>query len=185
MPWNEVSVMDQRREFVRLALQEGANRRELCRRFGISPDIGYKWLARWQAGDGELPLIARQQEAIGQQRVISQISGMRLLGIAHRPCAGRCLWSPAPDWAFPVTDKVQPLSTHEGELKPPPGSTKSYTRTHIDDLSSPPDWEFAHCHLSNPRTSFSEIVYLLWYSDQSNFFRVFVRWFGESPGWRN
>ena len=23
MPWNEVSVMDQRREFVRLALQEG------------------------------------------------------------------------------------------------------------------------------------------------------------------
>ncbi|MDX0275280.1 helix-turn-helix domain-containing protein, partial [Sinorhizobium meliloti] len=25
------------------------NRRELCRRFGISPDIGYKWLARWEA----------------------------------------------------------------------------------------------------------------------------------------
>ena len=45
MPWNEVSVMDQRREFVRLALQEGANRRELCRRFGISPDVGYKWLS--------------------------------------------------------------------------------------------------------------------------------------------
>lgn len=54
MPWNEVSVMDQRREFVRLALQEGTNRRELCRRFGISPDIGYKWLARWKAGDQEL-----------------------------------------------------------------------------------------------------------------------------------
>jgi len=54
MPWNEVSVMDQRREFVRLALQEGANRRELCRRFGISPDVGYKWLRRWQAGDREL-----------------------------------------------------------------------------------------------------------------------------------
>ncbi|MCC8960668.1 IS481 family transposase, partial [Bradyrhizobium sp. Pear77] len=54
MPWNEVSVMDQRREFVRLALQEGANRRELCRRFGISPDVGYKWLKRWQAGDREL-----------------------------------------------------------------------------------------------------------------------------------
>ena len=54
MPWNEVSVMDQRREFVRLALQEGVNRRELCRRFGISPDIGYKWLRRWHAGDHEL-----------------------------------------------------------------------------------------------------------------------------------
>lgn len=46
--------MEERREFVRLALQEGVNRRELCRRFGISADIGYKWLARWQAGDTEL-----------------------------------------------------------------------------------------------------------------------------------
>ena len=54
MPWREVSVMDQRREFVRLAMKEGVNRRELCRRFGISPDIGYKWLARQQAGDAEL-----------------------------------------------------------------------------------------------------------------------------------
>lgn len=46
MPWREVSKMDERREFVRLALQEGANRRELCRRFGIHPDTGYKWLCR-------------------------------------------------------------------------------------------------------------------------------------------
>jgi hypothetical protein len=36
MPWRAVSVMDERREFVRLAMMEGANRRELCRRFGIS-----------------------------------------------------------------------------------------------------------------------------------------------------
>ena len=32
MPWQEVSIVDQRREFVQLAMQEGANRRELCRR---------------------------------------------------------------------------------------------------------------------------------------------------------
>ena len=51
MPWRKVSIMEQRREFVRLAMQEGTNRRELCRRFGIHPDIGYKWLARWAAGE--------------------------------------------------------------------------------------------------------------------------------------
>lgn len=51
MPWREVSAMDERAEFVRLAMMEGANRRELCRRFGISVDVGYKWLARRQAGD--------------------------------------------------------------------------------------------------------------------------------------
>jgi transposase InsO family protein len=53
MPWQEVSKMDQRAEFVRLAAQEGANRRELCRRFGIHPDTGYKWIGRWTS-KGEL-----------------------------------------------------------------------------------------------------------------------------------
>src|SRR3954447_24958169 len=46
MPWREVSIMDERREFVGLAMQEGANRRELCRRYRIHPSIGYKWLSR-------------------------------------------------------------------------------------------------------------------------------------------
>lgn len=54
MPWREVSAVDERREFVRLAMVEGVNRRELCRRFGISPDVGYKWLARAVEGDGDL-----------------------------------------------------------------------------------------------------------------------------------
>src|SRR6267378_3954116 len=54
MPWREVSVVDQRREFVRLAMQEGANRRELCRRFGVHPDTGYKWLKRRLSGDETL-----------------------------------------------------------------------------------------------------------------------------------
>src|SRR5438105_159094 len=48
MPWRELSIMDQREEFVRLALVRGANRSELCRRFGISRDKGYKWLARYR-----------------------------------------------------------------------------------------------------------------------------------------
>src|ERR1700732_196914 len=51
MPGREVSKVDERREFVRLAMQEGANRRELCRRFGIHPDTGYKWLGRGVAGE--------------------------------------------------------------------------------------------------------------------------------------
>jgi transposase InsO family protein len=51
MPWQEVSLMSQRREFVRLAELDGSNRRELCRRFGISPKTGYKWLAREELTD--------------------------------------------------------------------------------------------------------------------------------------
>lgn len=39
--------MSLRREFIELANQPDANRRELCRRYGISPKTGYKWLDRY------------------------------------------------------------------------------------------------------------------------------------------
>src|SRR5437660_1082360 len=77
MPWREVSVMEQRREFVRLAMQEGANRRELCRRFAIHPQTGYKWLARWQANQevadqSRRPRSSpRQTEGAIEQRIVA------------------------------------------------------------------------------------------------------------------
>ena len=40
--------MSLRTEFVLFASQDGANIRELCRRYGISPATGYKWLRRWE-----------------------------------------------------------------------------------------------------------------------------------------
>jgi transposase InsO family protein len=47
MPWPAKNTLSLRREFVQLALQGEVNRRELCRRFEISPRIGYKWLRRY------------------------------------------------------------------------------------------------------------------------------------------
>jgi transposase InsO family protein len=49
MPWKNVDMSTLRQEFVSLALQEGANRRELCKRFGISAKTGYKWIKRFIA----------------------------------------------------------------------------------------------------------------------------------------
>lgn len=63
MPWQEVSIMEQRLEFIVLASQEGANRRELCRRFGISPQTGYKWLARHGSGEADLADHSRRPHA--------------------------------------------------------------------------------------------------------------------------
>lgn len=48
MPWKELSIMEQRKEFVMMASKEGANVRELCRRYEISPTTAYKWLGRFQ-----------------------------------------------------------------------------------------------------------------------------------------
>ena len=46
MPWREMSVETERYEFVRLARGGGLSMREACRRFGVSPTTGYRWLAR-------------------------------------------------------------------------------------------------------------------------------------------
>ncbi|KTC43476.1 transposase, partial [Pseudomonas fluorescens ABAC62] len=48
MPWNTRDAMSLKEEFVALARQPGSNKRELCRRFGISPQTAYKWLERYE-----------------------------------------------------------------------------------------------------------------------------------------
>ena len=58
MTWQARALMDVKRECVELALQQGANRRELCRRFGISPKTGYALLKR-HASEGTACLVAR------------------------------------------------------------------------------------------------------------------------------
>ena len=46
MPWQAGSVETRRQEFVLLATREGAQIRQLCRRFAISPDPADPLLAR-------------------------------------------------------------------------------------------------------------------------------------------
>jgi transposase InsO family protein len=51
MVWREVSVAEQRREFVMLASLGGANISALCVRFGISRQTGHLWLRRFTQGE--------------------------------------------------------------------------------------------------------------------------------------
>ncbi len=54
MSWDSKNTMELRLEFVKFAMQEGANRRALCRQYGISPKTGYKWIRRAEQRDAEL-----------------------------------------------------------------------------------------------------------------------------------
>ena len=47
MPFTGVSAMDLKLEFVRLALADGANKRQLCQRFGVSRTLAYRLLGRY------------------------------------------------------------------------------------------------------------------------------------------
>jgi transposase InsO family protein len=53
MPWQEASPVSLRLEFATLASIDGANLRQLCRRFSISPKTAYKWLARYRVGGAD------------------------------------------------------------------------------------------------------------------------------------
>jgi transposase InsO family protein len=129
MPWREVSVMDQRREFVRLAMQEGANRRELCRRFNIHPDTGYKWLARWQADQDVGDRSRRPHSSPGQidrgleERILSVRDTHPAWGarkIAH--CLKR------DGLRSPAVSTVHQILCRYDRIKPPLGGTVASQR---------------------------------------------------------
>lgn len=121
MPWREVSALDQRREFVRLALQDGVNRRELCRRFGISPDVGYKWLARHIAGDADLEDRSRRPR---RSPARSAIEALALAVRDAHPAWGarkiaRCLSREG--HAPPAVSTVHAILRRHGRVDPPAG----------------------------------------------------------------
>jgi len=79
MPWKEESIMSLRREFVELASQSRVNISQLCRRFQISREVGYKWLKRYRE-EGLPGLVDRSRrpkhspgrtEAVIEKRVLS------------------------------------------------------------------------------------------------------------------
>jgi transposase InsO family protein len=60
LPWTEVSIVDQRAEFVALVQSSGGPIRTLCRRFGVAPATAYKWLHRAER-DGSTGLADRSR----------------------------------------------------------------------------------------------------------------------------
>jgi transposase InsO family protein len=123
MPWREVSVMEQRREFVRLALQEGVNRRELSRRFGISATVGYKWLQRFAAGDTELADRSRRPHGSPARSAAAIEAAVLAVRDAHPAWGARkiacCLERAGHD--VPAVSTVHAILRRHGRIAPPAG----------------------------------------------------------------
>lgn len=80
--------MSSRGEFVLLALQPGSQIRELCRRFGISPKTGYKWINRYKR-QGETGLGERSRRPHRSPARSDDEAEQRIVAL-HRehPCWG-------------------------------------------------------------------------------------------------
>jgi transposase InsO family protein len=129
MPWREVSKMEQRREFVGLAMQEGANRRDLCRRFGINPDTGYKWISRWTA-DQELSDRSRRPHSSPDQTEAAIEAAILAVRDAH-PAWGarkiaRCLERDGA--ACPACSTVHEILRRHGRIVAPAGGAAASQR---------------------------------------------------------
>ena len=136
--FSEVSRMDERLEFVMLATAEGANIRQLCRRFGISPMTGYKWLDRWRRG-GAAGLVERVAAAAcfaGANRARDRGGGSGVCAPNIRPGAAARL--PAVRGSRRRTGSLQPrrlprsCSVMGCELGAFGGGERSFTRFEHD-----------------------------------------------------
>lgn len=142
MPWREVSIVEQRREFVRLALQEGANRRELCRRFGIHPDTAYKWLGRWAAGE---ELVDRSRRPHSSPSRTEEPIEARVLAVRDTH----------PAWG---ARKIARCLEREGLECPAASTVHEILRRHAR-IAAPPGGPVAHQRFEKPQPN------LLWQMD--------------------
>jgi len=129
MPWRKVSIMDQRWEFVQLALQDGANRRELCRRFGIHPDTGYKWLERWTSGE-ELADRSRRPRSSPKRTEASIEERVLAVRDAHPAWGARKItrWLERDGVACPAHSTVHAILQRHGRVTPPLGGAAAHLR---------------------------------------------------------
>ena len=111
-------------------MQEGANRRELCRRFGIHPDTGYKWLTRW--GQEATALADRSRRPYSSPLRTPAAVEARVLAVRDAHSAwgarkiARCLERAGIDSPAPST--VHAILVRHGRIVPAPGGAAAYQR---------------------------------------------------------
>lgn len=132
MPWQEQRTVTLRREFVTFAQRAEIPLRTLCRQFGISPQTGYKWLAR-AAADPTDPLTDRSRRPQTSPRqtsaaVVEQIVALRA---QHPTWGGRKLHA----WLqqhghdpVPAPSTITDILRRAGQLTPNPDAPRRWQR---------------------------------------------------------
>lgn len=121
MPLRETHVMQLRPEFVLLAEQEGANVRELCRRYGISPTTGYRYLVRWRQ-EAELTDRSRRPHTSPRQSPPAVEAAVLALRDEHPAWGGRKLHHALARQGLadlPAPSTITAILRRHGRLIPP------------------------------------------------------------------
>jgi transposase InsO family protein len=117
MPWQPRDLMETKKDFIALAIQEGSNRRELCRRFGITPKAGYALLARYaHEGEAALQPRSRRPRSSPGQTEVEVVQAVLLVRARHPSWGGRKI--------------ARWLLDHGHERVPAPSTITSILRRH-------------------------------------------------------
>lgn len=122
MPWQEVSIMTLRYEFVMLAQQEDFNFSSLCQSFNISRKTGYKWLKRFnESGSAGLSDMSRRPHSNPLRSVETIESAIETLREKHPAWGGRKLNSRLEELGHlnvPAPSTITTILRRKGLLNP-------------------------------------------------------------------
>lgn len=121
MPWEKVTEMSLKLEFIRFALQENEPFTTLCRRFKISPKTGYKLLHRYQEF-GEAGLSEKSRRPLSSPNKTKDDIEKRILQIRlQKPCWGgrkiRAYLSNQDEKNLPSTSTITDILNRNGLIE--------------------------------------------------------------------
>src|SRR3954468_17886488 len=144
MGWMETCAVEERMRFM-VAVEKGDESfAAICRRFGVSRRVGYKWLARFEE-EGAAGLLDRSRAPLHHPQALAPAIAERCLEVRRKYPT----WGPVKVRAYlerqrPKTD--WPAASTIGELFDREGLTvKRRLRRRSPPLSAP----FAHCEAAN------------------------------------
>lgn len=88
MTWQEKNKVELRKEFIKLAMQEGTNISQLCKHFGISRKTGYKWLNRFESEDDNTLQDQSRRPLTSPEKTTLQIADKIIDIRQQHPCWG-------------------------------------------------------------------------------------------------
>jgi putative transposase len=144
MGWKETCAVEERMRFMVAVEKQEESFATICRRFGVSRRVGYKWLARFEE-EGAAGLLDRSRAPLHHPQAIAD-------SIAERCLAARRAhptWGPVKVRAYlerraPTTD--WPAASTIGELFEREGLT---VKRKLRRRSPPSSAPFAHCETAN------------------------------------
>lgn len=134
MPWKETCTMNERKAFIEAWLSQTFSIRELCRRFGITPKTGHKWINRFKA-EGMMGLEDRSRARHTQAHRTPDDVVQRILDLKHQQPG----WGPVtlhstlhrmyPEVRWPAPSTIGSILGKYGLVKPRRGRHKTPPHT--------------------------------------------------------